>query len=240
MIGSSIKPKFTLPIPSDVDAALPKTKLLKPSNSFNNQEQQVTKDRSWFARRNEYVHNHASSVAKPAQNIAVLGDKRYIVIPKNNSMSVQPAIKPRNNRFTDKSGLFSDNLLNDLREERVNQQKDSSILTEIGKNLGKSQENEQVPGDGGEIDDKKDGKEQEETSGTAPEDDGGKKSDDNSGKIEENKGDDGKNKNDDEEKENGDKQRDIVEQMETSSSKITSVQEKQKEPSPETIGTIDK
>lgn len=42
----------------------------------------------------------------PAQNIAVIGGRKYIVIPKNNSMSVQPAITMRHDKFGEMSSMF--------------------------------------------------------------------------------------------------------------------------------------
>ncbi|XP_014296375.1 uncharacterized protein LOC103578182 isoform X2 [Microplitis demolitor] len=48
---------------------------------------------AWYSRR-DFMQRQDGSEPKPAQNIALLAGKRYIVVPKNNAGSVQPAIRP--------------------------------------------------------------------------------------------------------------------------------------------------
>ncbi|XP_044008712.1 uncharacterized protein LOC122852779 [Aphidius gifuensis] len=132
MIGThSAKSKFSTtgltpsiiqkPTKTDNDNIVSNNKSLKTSNSTNiidknNKEESIKK--SLISRRKEYIHGHDGSALRPAQNIAILNAKSYIVIPKNNAMSVQPALKSRHS-LSDKSGYYQDNLLNDLNERNI-------------------------------------------------------------------------------------------------------------------------
>lgn len=63
----------------------------------------------WFERANrEFLHRQDVSEPKPAQNIALLAGKRYIVVPKNNAMSVQPAIAARPDKMQNQSSFMDD------------------------------------------------------------------------------------------------------------------------------------
>lgn len=69
---------------------------------------------AWFPQtENEFLQSHDGTVPKPAQNIAVMGGKRYIVVPKNNAMAVQPArVKP--DKIGDKPPILPDGSLTDI------------------------------------------------------------------------------------------------------------------------------
>jgi len=72
------------------------------------------KEGAWFQQtENEFLQSHDGTVPKPAQNIAVMGGKRYIVVPKNNAMAVQPArVKP--DKIGDKPPILLDGSLTDI------------------------------------------------------------------------------------------------------------------------------
>jgi len=72
------------------------------------------KEGAWFPQtENEFLQSHDGTVPKPAQNIAVMGGKRYIVVPKNNAMAVQPArVKP--DKIGDKPPILLDGSLTDI------------------------------------------------------------------------------------------------------------------------------
>ncbi|XP_076662681.1 uncharacterized protein LOC143365954 isoform X2 [Andrena cerasifolii] len=79
-----------------------------PSNSDK-------KESSWFAQaENEFLQSHDGSLPKPAQNIALMGGKRYIVVPKNNAMAVQPAITVKPDKIGDKPPILQDGSLTDI------------------------------------------------------------------------------------------------------------------------------
>ncbi|XP_043509426.1 uncharacterized protein LOC122528414 isoform X3 [Frieseomelitta varia] len=79
-----------------------------PLNSDN-------KETSWFAQtENEFLQSHDGTFPKPAQNIAVMGGKRYIVVPKNNAMAVQPAITVKPDKIGDKPPILQDSTLTDI------------------------------------------------------------------------------------------------------------------------------
>ncbi|KOC60343.1 F-box/LRR-repeat protein 7 [Habropoda laboriosa] len=72
------------------------------------------KDSSWFAQtENEFLQSHDGVLPKPAQNIALMGGKRYIVVPKNNAMAVQPAITVKSVKIGDKAPILQNNSLTD-------------------------------------------------------------------------------------------------------------------------------
>ncbi|XP_011503795.1 PREDICTED: uncharacterized protein LOC105366895 isoform X2 [Ceratosolen solmsi marchali] len=68
------------------------------------------KEGSWCVQtENEFLHKREVTPFKPAQNIALMGGKRYIVVPKNNTMAVQPTITLRqDNKIGDKPPLIQD------------------------------------------------------------------------------------------------------------------------------------
>lgn len=82
------------------------------SHSSSNSEK---KESSWFAQtENEFLQSHDGTLPKPAQNIALMGGKRYIVVPKNNAMAVQPAITVKPDKIGDKPPILQDGSLNDI------------------------------------------------------------------------------------------------------------------------------
>nr|XP_033193593.1 uncharacterized protein LOC117158613 isoform X2 [Bombus vancouverensis nearcticus] len=79
-----------------------------PLNSDN-------KESSWFAQtESEFLQSHDGILPKPAQNIALMGGKRYIVVPKNNAMAVQPAITVKPDKIGDKPPILQDGTLTDI------------------------------------------------------------------------------------------------------------------------------
>lgn len=78
LLGSSQNNKFSLPkIPK-----LSRPETQQPS-SHSSKEPKNSKD---------YFNAHEIMSSLPAQNLAVMNGKKYIVIPKDNAMAVQPAI----------------------------------------------------------------------------------------------------------------------------------------------------
>jgi len=70
---------------------------------------------TWFPQtENEFLQSHDGTIPKPAQNIALMGGKRYIVVPKNNAMAVQPAITLKPDKIGDKPPLLQDGSLTDI------------------------------------------------------------------------------------------------------------------------------
>ncbi|KAG7197587.1 hypothetical protein KM043_006053 [Ampulex compressa] len=73
------------------------------------------KEGNWFVQtENEFLQSHDGTIPKPAQNIALMGGKKYIVVPKNNAMAVQPAITVRPDKIGDKPPLLQDGSLIDI------------------------------------------------------------------------------------------------------------------------------
>ncbi|XP_072756087.1 uncharacterized protein [Anoplolepis gracilipes] len=73
------------------------------------------KEGTWFPQtENEFLQSHDGTMPKPAQNIALMGGKRYIVVPKNNAMAVQPAITVRPDKIGDKPPMLQDGSLTDI------------------------------------------------------------------------------------------------------------------------------
>lgn len=73
------------------------------------------KESTWFPQtENEFLQSHDGTMPKPAQNIALMGGKRYIVVPKNNVMAVQPAITMRPDKIGDKPPMLQDGSLTDI------------------------------------------------------------------------------------------------------------------------------
>lgn len=67
------------------------------------------KEGSWYTHsRNELLHSSDGSMPKPAQNIALMAGKKYIVVPKNNAMAVQPAVTSKTDKIGDKPPFLRD------------------------------------------------------------------------------------------------------------------------------------
>ncbi|XP_018346112.1 PREDICTED: uncharacterized protein LOC108750824 [Trachymyrmex septentrionalis] len=78
------------------------------------------KESTWFPQtENEFLQSHDGTMPKPAQNIAVMGGKRYIVVPKNNAMAVQPAITVKPDKIGDKPPILQDGLLTDITDNII-------------------------------------------------------------------------------------------------------------------------
>jgi len=89
-----------------------KTTKIPSSNSSSTIDK---KESTWFPQtENEFLQSHDGTMPKPAQNIAVMGGKRYIVVPKNNAMAVQPAITIKPDKIGDKPPILQDGLLTDI------------------------------------------------------------------------------------------------------------------------------
>lgn len=85
------------------------------SATLNTSSNVDKKEVTWFTQtENEFLQSHDGTMPKPAQNIALMGGKRYIVVPKNNAMAVQPAITVKPDKIGDKSPLFQDGSLIDI------------------------------------------------------------------------------------------------------------------------------
>lgn len=114
---NSIPPKLQrIPKSDSVDTQTrnsPKTtKVLSANSSLSNVDK---KEGTWFPQtENEFLQSHDGTMPKPAQNIALMGGKRYIVVPKNNAMAVQPAITVRPDKIGDKPPMFQDSSLIDI------------------------------------------------------------------------------------------------------------------------------
>ncbi|KAK2588674.1 hypothetical protein KPH14_001573 [Odynerus spinipes] len=73
------------------------------------------KESTWFPQsENEFMQSHDGILPKPAQNIALMGGKRYIVVPKNNAMAVQPAITVKPDKIGDKPPMLQESSLIDV------------------------------------------------------------------------------------------------------------------------------
>ncbi|XP_054015202.1 uncharacterized protein LOC128896072 isoform X1 [Hylaeus anthracinus] len=83
------------------------------------------KEGNWFAQaEHEFLQSHDGVLPRPAQNIALMGGKKYIVVPKNNAMAVQPAITVKPDKIGDKPPILQDGSLTD-----ISNTVDNSILT---------------------------------------------------------------------------------------------------------------
>lgn len=83
-----------------------------PNSSLSNVDK---KESTWFPQtENEFLQSHDGTMPKPAQNIALMGGKRYIVVPKNNAMAVQPAITVKPDKIGDKPPMLQDGSLTDI------------------------------------------------------------------------------------------------------------------------------
>ncbi|XP_011689685.1 PREDICTED: uncharacterized protein LOC105451120 isoform X2 [Wasmannia auropunctata] len=87
----------------------------KIPSSSNSPSTVDKKESTWFPQtENEFLQSHDGTIPKPAQNIAVMGGKRYIVVPKNNAMAVQPAITVKPDKIGDKPPMLQDGPLTDI------------------------------------------------------------------------------------------------------------------------------
>ncbi|XP_015117956.1 uncharacterized protein LOC107041748 isoform X2 [Diachasma alloeum] len=122
-----ITPPALIPI-SMLGSHTIKSKLPKPHQSSKPETEEPLKDKipmsnlsevpsvidnvdtslsSWFSPPGKkFLHNHGGCKLQPAQNIAKMGGKRYIVVPKNNDMAVQPAIPIRPDRTVENQRDF--------------------------------------------------------------------------------------------------------------------------------------
>ncbi|XP_029174154.1 uncharacterized protein LOC114942858 [Nylanderia fulva] len=88
------------------------TKISTANSSLPNVDK---KEGTWFPQtENEFLQSHDGTMPKPAQNIALMGGKRYIVVPKNNAMAVQPAITVRPDKIGDKPPMLQDGSFIDI------------------------------------------------------------------------------------------------------------------------------
>ncbi|XP_066583974.1 serine-rich adhesin for platelets isoform X2 [Prorops nasuta] len=67
------------------------------------------KEGTWLSQvENEFLQSQDGTLPRPAQNIALMAGKRYIVVPKNNAMAVQPAITIKPDKIGDKPPKLQD------------------------------------------------------------------------------------------------------------------------------------
>lgn len=112
----------------DRQSPLKAPKNLKPDDYSKNSRDSFSTNKlntaAWYSNRDS-MQRQDGSEPKPAQNIAIVNGKKFIVVPKNNAGSVQPAIRPRApNRLSmidDNDRINSINYPRDLenREPRV-------------------------------------------------------------------------------------------------------------------------
>ena len=83
------------------------SKLSKTASIPTSIVQNEKKEGTWFTQtENELRHSYDGTVLKPAQNIATMAGKRYIIVPKNNAMAVQPAITIKPDKIGDKPPIL--------------------------------------------------------------------------------------------------------------------------------------
>lgn len=114
---NSSPPKLQrIPKSENAEAQTRNSKTIKMTSSVSNSPSIIDKKEStWFPQtENEFLQSHDGTMPKPAQNIAVMGGKRYIVVPKNNAMAVQPAITIKPDKIGDKPPLLQDGSLTDI------------------------------------------------------------------------------------------------------------------------------
>lgn len=113
---------------------VPKTCSTTSHSSLNSDN----KESSWFAQtENEFLQSHDGTLPKPAQNIALMGGKRYIVVPKNNAMAVQPAITVKPDKIGDKPPVLQDGTPTDMSNAVDNSMSTKSRMSLMTKFLGK-------------------------------------------------------------------------------------------------------
>jgi hypothetical protein len=91
-----------------LQSVTPKTSKTVKSHTLSKVSEK--KESSWCIQtESEFLHKNEVAPFKPAQNIALMGGKRYIVVPKNNVMAIQPAITLRqDNKIGDKPPIIQD------------------------------------------------------------------------------------------------------------------------------------
>lgn len=100
---------------ADIQRKSPSRVAKLPSATSNLSSNVEKKEGTWFPQtENEFLQSHDGTIPKPAQNIALMGGKRYIVVPKNNAMAVQPAITVKPDKIGDKPPAFQDYSLADI------------------------------------------------------------------------------------------------------------------------------
>ncbi|CAL7943720.1 unnamed protein product [Xylocopa violacea] len=114
---------------------VPKT----PSTTSHSSLNLDKKESNWFAQaENEFLQSHDGTLPKPAQNIALMGGKRYIVVPKNNAMAVQPAITVKPDKIGDKPPVLQDGTLTDISNAIDNSMSAKSRVSLTTKSLTKT------------------------------------------------------------------------------------------------------
>lgn len=115
--SNSSPPKLQrIPKSDNADAqARSSSKITKISSANSSPSNIDKKEGTWFPQtENEFLQSYDGTMPKPAQNIALMGGKRYIVVPKNNAMAVQPAITVRPDKIGDKPPMLQDGSLTDI------------------------------------------------------------------------------------------------------------------------------
>ncbi|XP_076281260.1 uncharacterized protein LOC143209475 isoform X2 [Lasioglossum baleicum] len=113
-----------------------------PSASYSPSNSEK-KESSWYSQaENEFLQSHDGTVPKPAQNIALMGGKKYIVVPKNNAMAVQPAITVKPDKIGDKPPILQDGSFTDMSNTAENsligRSHGRSSTNSLGKDIDKS------------------------------------------------------------------------------------------------------
>lgn len=104
-------PKLQKTVKTEIPEVLEQNSYSSPPSPISSPQplQTERKDTNWSASsEKEYLQRQEGSSPKPAQNIAVMSGKRYIVVPKNNAMAVQPAITMKQDKIADKAPAFRD------------------------------------------------------------------------------------------------------------------------------------
>lgn len=104
-----------IPKPDGTDAQTRSPSRIVPSVTSNSSSNVEKQESTWFRQtEDEFLQSHDGTMPKPAQNIAVMGGKRYIVVPKNNVMAVQPAITIKPDKINDKPPSLQDGSFIDI------------------------------------------------------------------------------------------------------------------------------
>ncbi|XP_031830466.2 uncharacterized protein LOC116426104 isoform X1 [Nomia melanderi] len=113
---------------------VPPSATYSPSNSEK-------KESSWYSQtENEFLQSHDGTLPKPAQNIALMGGKKYIVVPKNNAMAVQPAITVKPDKIGDKPPILQDGSFTDISnaaENSLTARSHCTATNSLGKDIDK-------------------------------------------------------------------------------------------------------
>ncbi|XP_033207190.1 uncharacterized protein LOC117166881 [Belonocnema kinseyi] len=91
---------------------------------------------------NDFLHSYDGIVPKPAQNIATMAGKRYIIVPKNNTMSVQPAITLKPDKIGDKPPTLQKNSATDNSNVTENQSSQVAATEEPIEKVASKKDNE--------------------------------------------------------------------------------------------------